>query len=93
MKIVRKEPSRVKIERTEMRKVRPPLQNLPVFIINGLVLSYLGYDDEMRQLLKLLSCNGHFYLERHGNILRGFLVEQSDESKLKRIWQIAAQIG
>ena len=69
-----------------MNKVRPPLSNLPVFIINGVVLSYLGYDDEMRQLLKLLSCNGHFYLERHGNILGGFLVIQSEESKLKRIW-------
>ena len=39
------------VDTSGLKKVRPPLTNLEVFLINGLVLSYLGYDDEMKQLL------------------------------------------
>ena len=42
-------------------KVRPPFTKLPAFTVNAIVLSYIGYEDEVFALLLLLNRNCGLY--------------------------------
>ena len=65
---------KLKIQKESSLKVRPPLQpKLPAFNVGAIVLSYVGYEDEVFSLLCLLNRNGRLYQFSHREYLRPFL--------------------
>lgn len=51
----------LKVERESSLKVRPPFRNLAAFNVGAIVLSYVGYEDEVYALLCLLNKNAKLY--------------------------------
>ena len=60
-------------------KVRPPLTALPAFTVGAIVLSYLGYEDEILKLLGQLNNNTRLYKVAHAQQLKPFLCEYRKE--------------
>ena len=51
----------LKVEKESSLKVRPPFRNLAAFNVGAIVLSYVGYEDEVYALLCLLNRNAKLY--------------------------------
>ena len=47
----------VRRDKESSLKVRPPFPKLPAFSVDAIVLSLVGYEDEVIALLRLLSHN------------------------------------
>ena len=62
------------IEENLPAKAKPPLTKLPYFNVAALILSYYGYSDKAKRLLKRLNRNSRKYFLSHKEILRAFLV-------------------
>ena len=60
-------------------KVRPPFYNLSAFNVDAVILSFLGYEDEIFALLTLLDHNSSLYGMSHKEYLRPFLVKYQKE--------------
>ena len=43
--------------RDQKEKVEPPFPALPAFSLDALILSFVGYSDEIAELLNLLNTN------------------------------------
>ena len=69
---------RLKSLNTSM-KVRPPLSGLPAFTVDAIVLSYMGYEDEIFKLLNQLNNNGRLYAVAHASYLKPFLSQYKKE--------------
>lgn len=54
-------------------RVQPPLPKLPAFNVAALILSYYGYNDKVKRLLKRLNRNSRKYFISHKEILKAFL--------------------
>ena len=61
--------------------MRPPFKQLPSFLVAALALSYLGYKDEIGDLLNLLCHNTKKWFVAH-NGLKGHLVTWDITSEL-----------
>ena len=46
-------------------KVPPPLSGLPAFTVDAIILSYMGFEDEIFKLLNQLNNNGRLYAVAH----------------------------
>lgn len=55
--------------------MKPPFPNLPTFNVSAIILSYFNDESIVRALMNLLSRNARAYFEKHGGILKSFLVE------------------
>lgn len=55
------------------KKVRPPFPKLPSFFGAATVLSYVGHQGNIKQLLNLLNKNTQKFLLYHRDILREFV--------------------
>ena len=62
-------------------KVRPPFANLEIFNVGALILTYYGFDDEVWDLLQVLSQNARRYCRSHTDILKGFLIKWPSEAE------------
>ena len=69
----------IKVEKDSSLKVRPPFPKLPAFAVNAIVLSLVGYEDEVIALLRLLSHNTSTYERSHKSFYGPFLVKYSKE--------------
>ena len=69
---------RLKSLNTSM-KVRPPLTALPAFTIDAIILSFMGFEDEIFKLLGQLNNNGRLYAVAHADFLRPFLSQYKKE--------------
>ena len=54
-------------------KLKPPFRNLPAFNVAALILSFHGYDYEVRDLLCKLCRNSKLYSQRDSSILEAFI--------------------
>ena len=55
-------------------KCSPPFgKKLVSFVVNGTILSYIGYKEEVAVLLNTLCSNSREYQERHIGQIEGFL--------------------
>ena len=61
------------IEENLEAKVRPPFPKLPIFNVAATILSYYGYNDKVRRLLKGVSRNTRKYFLCHKEILKAFI--------------------
>ena len=69
----------LKVEKESSLKVRPPFPKLPAFSVDAIVLSLVGYEDEVIALLRLLSHNTSAYERSHKSFYGPFLVKYSKE--------------
>ena len=69
----------LKVEKESSLKVRPPFPKLPAFSVDAIVLSLVGYEDEVIALLRLLSHNTATYERSHKSFYGPFLVKYSKE--------------
>ena len=60
-------------------KPRPPLRLLPAFNVTAIILSYYGYNDKSKRLLRRLSKNSRKYFITHKEILKEFFVKWRPE--------------
>lgn len=70
---------KLKIGKESSLKVRPPFPKLPAFNVNAIVLSFIGYEDEVFMLLVLLNRNCGLYQVSHKEYYGPFLVRYSKE--------------
>ena len=69
----------LKVEKESSIKVRPPFPKLPAFSVDAIVLSLVGYEDEVIALLRLLSHNTRAYERSHKGFYGPFLMKYSKE--------------
>ena len=69
----------VRRDKESSLKVRPPFPKLPAFSVDAIVLSLVGYEDEVIALLRLLSHNTSVYERSHKGFYGPFLVKYSKE--------------
>ena len=70
---------KLSIDHNSSLKVRPPFIKLPAFNVDAIVLSYIGYEDEVFSLLCLLNKNCHLYSSSHKEVLKTFVVKYKKE--------------
>ena len=63
----------------KMKKIKPPFGDLGSFIACGEVLSFIGHEDEVKELLTSLCHNAYGYFVMHLRSLRGFLMPWTPE--------------
>ena len=56
-------------------KVQTPFPKLKSFLSAAIIFSYLGYEDEIKALLQLLSHKTGLYYQKHQKTLEAFLVK------------------
>ena len=57
----------------DIQKINPPFPLLPSFPVCAIILSYAGFQVDVKYLLKLLSRNTLVYFSSHKMILQGFI--------------------
>ena len=71
----------------ELQQVKcyPPLEKIPSFISNAIILSYTGYAEEINTIMNLLSQNSRIYLKSHESILGDFLKKEPPMYRLDKV--------
>ena len=64
------------------QKVKPPFPNLAAFNITAIILSFFGYDYEVKELMKTMCKNTRAYYLGHKDILKGFVTGWDPERLL-----------
>ena len=54
-------------------KVKPPFPGLQAFNVTGIILSLYGYDDDVKNMMQLVSNGTRKYFRVHYDTLSGFL--------------------
>ena len=67
------------IKKESSLKTRPPFPKLSAFSVDAIVLSFLGYEDEVHSLLRLLNHNCAVYERSHKDFYGPFLIKYSKE--------------
>ena len=70
---------RLRVTKESSLKVRPPFPKLSAFSVDAIILSLVGYEDEVVALLRLLSYNTSLYERSHKGFYGPFLVKYSKE--------------
>ena len=65
----------IDIDAKEFFRVDPPFPVIPSFNCSATILSFVDYDDEVKDLLKSLSHNTRNYYTKHMSILEGFVTD------------------
>ena len=65
----------VDVDAKEFFRVDPPFPALPSFNCSAEILAFVDYDDEVKDLLALLSHNTRNYYRKHMSILEGFVID------------------
>ena len=65
----------IDIDAKEFFRVDPPFPAVPSFNCSATILSFVNYDDEVKDLLKSLSHNTRNYYTKHMSILEGFVTD------------------
>ena len=70
---------KMKEEKARSRKIKAPFSGMPSFIACAVVLSYVGFEDEVMHLLKQLCLNTSSYAILHKSQINGFLARWMPE--------------
>ena len=70
---------KIKEEKARSRKIKAPFPGMPSFIACAVVLSYVGFEDEVIHLLKQLCLNTSSYSILHISQINGFLARWQPE--------------
>ena len=73
--LVKKKIAAIDVDAKQFFRVDPPFPLLPSFNCSATILSFVDYDDEVKDLLKLLSHNTRNYYTKHMSILEGFVTD------------------
>ena len=74
-RIAKKKIAAIDVDAKQFFRVDPPFPALPSFNCSATILSFVDYDDEVKDLLKLLSHNTRNYYTKHMSILEGFVTD------------------
>ena len=57
------------------KKIKPPFgEEVGSFAVCGWIISYYGYESEVKELLQSLNMNSYGYFVKHRTQLRGFMI-------------------
>ena len=65
----------IKVKSKANARVEPPFPALPSFNCAATILSFVNFDEEVKDLLSALSHNTRNYYKKHMNILEGFVID------------------